>query len=286
MDYFAPPTGIDPNTGSVTFGRDDNLLVFFHNVPTPNPLKSQANGGIPIFDTVVHCHIQQPGERDYADPPATDMHKQRFAKQWAAFEKGQEPIPEGTPIDMLFPRNPEIPPTLRAIGIHTIQQMASLSEAGIQRIPIGGRQWVESAKQYLGKAEGGAGFHKLSMELEKQRVAGEVKDQQIASLTAAVQQLEAKLQIMAPARPMPARATDFNNWQTNTDKSAHPAAVLAQQESMLNPQKGEQTFQKMRPEDFNEAPPIQQFEQPVAEPVAKRGPGRPRTKKPFGEGTA
>src|SRR5574337_1408474 len=106
MDEFASHTGIrwNGNVGTVEYGGGDSkMVVLFYNKARHNPAKSQE-AGRPVYDEAVFVKIHPPGERlNIVDRPATVQDQRRFPVQWAQFKENREQIPEGTPIDLLYP---------------------------------------------------------------------------------------------------------------------------------------------------------------------------------------
>lgn len=158
------PNGFAP----VQYGSDAHLSVVFHNKEVLNPRKSQEMGR-PFYEGVDFVRIQQPGERDYTDRPVEEVPetKMRFAAQWQAYLQNQTQVPEGTPVSILFPRNPETAANLQTVRIHTVEQLASLSMEGIQRVGLGAQDWVNKAKKYLEDAAKGSSHHKFDAEIKK-----------------------------------------------------------------------------------------------------------------------
>jgi hypothetical protein len=133
-------------------GGDARLWVRFEKKAVKNAFKSEMEGR-PIYEEVNYVRIQQPGERDVYNQPATQDHIRRFPKQWEAFQKGAEQIPEGTPIALLFPNEEAVREVLLDLKILTVEQLASCSEHAIERLGMDGRRYVAKAKAALDKSE-------------------------------------------------------------------------------------------------------------------------------------
>lgn len=158
MDEFASHSNIrwTGHVGVVEYGGGDRtMVVLFYNKPVHNPLKSQEAGS-PWYDDVTYVRIHPPGERlNIVDRKANDSDKRRWPTQWAQFQQQKEQIPEGTPVDLLYPEHPSIAAMLRASGVHTIQQLSDLSANAIESVGMGAQRYVNDAKSYLEKAEKG-----------------------------------------------------------------------------------------------------------------------------------
>lgn len=180
--------------GIVRFGSDDRMNVNFYMRPVLDPIKSREVGR-PWKVGKEYVRIQHPGEKDTTDRPVTEQDKQRWPRHWEQFQRGQVQMPDGTPVDVLFPQSPEIPENLHTIGCHTVEQLANMTEHGAQTIGMGATQWRNKARDFLSAANGGAGMHKLQKQIDdltnKLEVAAQrdaQKDQQINRLMAMVEQ--------------------------------------------------------------------------------------------------
>lgn len=129
-------------------GRDDKLLVEFVSRPVIDAAASQE-AGREIYVRADYVRIKHPGEKDEIFRPAHGGDRRRFKRQWEAYECGETIVPEGTPLAVLFPRNPEIVKNLEHDKIVTVEQLAGLTDTQIQNIGIGGRQFTDKAKAFL-----------------------------------------------------------------------------------------------------------------------------------------
>lgn len=176
-DGFQRPVGIDwqnadKTYGQVRFGDDSQLVVLFFTKSVFDAAKSAAEGTRQYINKV-YVRIQPPGERlNVIERPVQESDKRRFSAQWNSFLQNKTQVPEGTPIDLLFPNNPAVADNLKAFGVYTIQQCAKLSANAIETVGMGGRDWVNMANQYLENAQSGTAFLQLRTELDK-------KDQEI-----------------------------------------------------------------------------------------------------------
>ena len=165
--------GIDGG-GVVRFNPDNRLNVTIYNRPVHDPEESRRRGRS-WTKGVEYIRIQIPGEKDTVDRPLREDDKMRFPQQYAAFMQGRQHVPDGTPVDLLFPQTPEIGLNLHGLGVHTVEQLAGLTEHGASTIGMGATMWRNKAQEYLRAANGGAGMHRLQKQLE-------TKDSQIETL--------------------------------------------------------------------------------------------------------
>lgn len=185
------PNGSAP----VTYFEPDKVNIVFYSRSVPDAEASKA-AGRPQFKAVDYVRIQHPGERDYTDDPVSEKPEIafRFPRQWEAYQKNKQYVPEGTPIDFLFAQDAEraIASTLRANGIHTVEQLANLNADSIGQQGLYAQHYVNHAKKYLETSKGGVAYHKMQSELEKRDNQLEVQGNQIKALQATVDRLLAE----------------------------------------------------------------------------------------------
>jgi len=148
-------------------GGDKSMVVVFYMHPEHQPGESAAKGR-QIFKDVVYVRIQPPGERlNIIDRPATESDAKRWPLQWAAFKQNQMQVPDGTPIEQLYPDKPSIAATLRAYGVHTIEMCADLSGNAIDNIGMGCQTYVNDAQKYIALSNKGVSSTEMRREIEK-----------------------------------------------------------------------------------------------------------------------
>lgn len=208
---FAPATRMDVDSlrtqgfGMVQYGPgDDRKIVLFYNKAVPNPRKSQEQGR-PVNENQIYVKIGEPGETNLnmIDRPARDDDKRRWPHHWQRFLNAQEQVPEGTPVEMLFPTNPALAASLKSYGIHTIEQLSHLSAEGISRVGMGAQDWVNKAKAYLDKATKGVSFHTHQRDLEERDTRIRVMEDQISQLRAQLDAVLSKQQAAMPVAHAP-----------------------------------------------------------------------------------
>lgn len=168
--------------GAVSMGSDARLFVEFFAYSEHQPFKS-AEAGRPIFEKRDYIKIIQPGERDQMVREVTDLDKMRFPNQWKAYENKQAQIPDGTPLEVLFPQDPQICDQFRALKIHVVEHLAGLGEEGIKRLGMGGREHVQRAKNFLAAASNMKGAHEMQIKIDEQA-------NHIATLKAALERMQ------------------------------------------------------------------------------------------------
>ncbi len=222
---------------------DSRKNVRFYNKKVVDPDLS-AQMGRSMFKETPYVFIQEPGERDYIDDPLANKPwaPARFPHQYAQYLKQQDQIPEGTPIDFLFPQHPYIGENLRSMSIHTVEQMAGMQDTGLQNIGMGAFQWRDKAKNYLAIANKGVGAHKLQTELDARDNTIATMKSQMDEMRTRIDRLMAQVEQKIPATMIPSTpaATQAQghagtvkvDW-TRTSVPATPAAALQEWERQL-----------------------------------------------------
>lgn len=215
--------------GMASSGPDDTqLMVGFYKRAILNRAKS-AERGVPVHESRDFVKIQHPGESlNVVDREVNDSDKARWPNKWAQYLQGVNQVPDGIPINLLFPTKPEIETTLRGYNIHTVEQLAHLSAHGISTIGMGAQDWVNGAKKYLDRAEKGVDHHHFESAIAQ-------KDQEIRTLRRQVEELAALVQSRTKEAPNP-QTYDFQEAQLNRshasadDSQAHlqPPAQFVQ----------------------------------------------------------
>jgi hypothetical protein len=190
MDSFTPQfnTTVDmrgKQVSMVSQGSDNSIFPEFYMRQVYMEFQSQEEGR-PIYKDVPHLKIIFPADRTKVYDSAVKMEDDsygpsdphRFPRQWEAFLAQAEQVPDGTPIEQWPPLTRARVMELKAMHIHTVEQLAQLPDQTAQNIGLGWRQERELAQKWLEQATGGAAVTKLMAENE--RLKGDVdmlKDQ-------------------------------------------------------------------------------------------------------------
>ena len=203
---FAPMVGIGPG-GRVDYGGDDaRMVVRFYLRSRLNPYKSGIEGR-PVYEPYDYVKIRHPGERDEIDVEVNDEHRQRWPRHWEAYQQKRKQTPQGTPIKLLFPNEPHIVDLCVDLNVETIEQLAELSEAGINRLGMDGRKYVAKAQAALDRMAATKEVSKLTRELEEAREETRLANEAMEQLQRRVDTLEARSRQLgdAPAEFVPKR---------------------------------------------------------------------------------
>ncbi|WP_038950376.1 hypothetical protein [Bradyrhizobium genomosp. III] len=151
------------------------LHVEFYIESVKQEFKSEE-AGRPIHEDREFVRIHIPGDRNYsAEREATGSDKQRFALEYARFKNGLKDQEQaiGTPLIQWPAMTRSMAKDFSAVNVHTVEQLANLSDTSIQAFGLGGREWVTKAKAFLEVSNNSAAAQKYAAENEelKQRIA-------------------------------------------------------------------------------------------------------------------
>lgn len=165
---------------------ENGALVEFYTSAVQNNFKSKEEGR-PIFEDHVFIKIQTPGDtRTSIERRATDQDKQRFPKSWDAFQRGMEEVTEGTPLKEWPAITTSQVKELNYVHVRSVESLASLSDAAMQKLGPGYFQLRQQAQHWLEAAKGNAANTEVLRENQ------ELKDK-VAFLEEKVQVLEQSL---------------------------------------------------------------------------------------------
>lgn len=208
-DGLANPTGIEWGNsertfGQVKFGDDSAQVVVFYTRSVFNAAKSKAKGAR-FYENEIWVKMHPPGERlNVIDRPVSDLDKIKYQRQWNLFLQNKTQVPDGTPIDLLFPNSPATADSLKAFNVHTIQQCANLSSHALQTIGMGAQDWANMAKQYLDSASSGTSFLKLRSELDQEKQDNRILRQQYDKIRAQLDDVLRRINLgSGPPQPWP-----------------------------------------------------------------------------------
>lgn len=236
--------------GQVSFARNDMVVHFYNHLELDRPASREA--GRPVHKKIVYVRIQEPGQtHTIIEKPATDDLKQTYWRQWDQFSKNQEQVPEGTPIENLFPHDPQIVANLRGWGFHVVEQLARASGHAIDTVGMGMQTWVNQANQYLERAKAGVSHHQFEAQREQYERKIKVLEQNNNDLLRRLDHVEAYIRgnmagHVVQAMPAPQNPPLPNEFQQG---------ALDPTRRALNPAEN-QDFKPPHPTSaWNEAPP-------------------------------
>lgn len=193
---------MDPS-GDFGFARisDNRVNVNFYTRSVQNPEKSREQGK-PWFENQIYVRIQPAGERlNIIDRPVYNNDKQMYPAQWRQFTLNQTQVPEGTPVELLFPNFPAIADTLKGAGVWTIQQLAELSGNGLDGLGMGGQEFVNKAQRYLQQAKDGSEMVRLQQDLDRAKSDNKSLKRQMSEQIGIIKQLQSQVAQIMTTQP-------------------------------------------------------------------------------------
>jgi len=155
--------------------------------------KRGRNGGIVASEYV---EILMPGDSKSSPVrKVTDTIRHQYPNQYAAFLRGEELSPEGTPVEMWPHINASLARTLKSMNIFTVEQLAEVPDTAVGNL-MGGRGLRDRAKVYLEASKNTAVADAL--EHERQRLQDQVTFQQnqTADLAAKLAAMEREMEAL------------------------------------------------------------------------------------------
>lgn len=183
----------------VTYGDDRGLLVEFIDDAIYQPYESEQKNRA-IYKTVPFVSIIFPGDKTKKRYyPARPEDKIRFAYQWAAYEKGQVAVADGTPITEWTYLSKSQALELKHMGFFTVELLANASDTQISNL-MEGHKLRAQAKAFIDTSTDGSNVSKLAAEVEQLKAQLKTTLDNMADLKAKASLLENDT-VRKPGRP-------------------------------------------------------------------------------------
>ena len=135
---------------------DSHLHIEFFTYEVKDKLDFEGNK-ITDYEGKPFIRIMNPGDKTFVlEQPAKLHYQRRFPRQWLAFQmQGQADFaPIGTPLEAWNKADPEgfVADQMRELvilGFRTVEQVATASDAQLQRVGMGGVAAREKARRFL-----------------------------------------------------------------------------------------------------------------------------------------
>lgn len=170
--------------------RDSQTFARFYVRPVENPFESQKQAR-PIYDEKEYVEIIIAGQKSTVDRKVTPEDKVRFAESYAAFLVNKQQVTSGTPLEEWPALGVSQVAEFRALNIRTVEALANLDDAAIQRLGTGGRKISERAKAWLDQAGGSAPLDKALGDLDRANADRVVDAQTIRAQADEIERLKA-----------------------------------------------------------------------------------------------
>lgn len=176
--------------------REPGVQVRFFAHPMLHGQQSLA-AGRQVFIDKDHVEIVVAGQdKQKFVGPVNEQIKARFPEEWEMYQKGQQTVRVGTPVEQWPQLTPSQVLMLKQLNVFTVEDVASLSDENVRNVGPGGYKLREDAAKFLKLAQSAADVGKME-ELQKQMTA----------LLEANKALEAKVaELQKPAEEKPAKA--------------------------------------------------------------------------------
>jgi hypothetical protein len=172
------------NQLEVSHGGDENLIVQFQVEPVLQGAESEK-AGRPIYKDTAMVWIRFPGDRTReVYTRAKAEHQMRFPRQWAQFQQKVSQGHVGTPIEEWGPISKSHALTLKGSNVHTVEQLASVTDANLHSLGHGARPLRDKAIAWLKAASDGAETNRLAAENQQLRDDLAALKEQVAELAA------------------------------------------------------------------------------------------------------
>ncbi len=147
--------------------RDTIIPRFFMN-PVRNNYESEKQGR-EVWMEVPYVEMIIPGDKNATPTESVkEHHKDRWPRQWEAFQKSQEAPEEGTPLETWAAIGRAQVIELNSCHVRTVEQLANLSDSQLAKtVPMGGTALRERAKAWLAQAEQGAPLAEANQKIEE-----------------------------------------------------------------------------------------------------------------------
>lgn len=152
---------------------EKNVFVEFFMEAKEFKVDSEREGR-PVFKEIPHIRIVIPGDRnvEFVDK-ATPYFQNLYPQAWARFQASQKDEVIGTPLAQWPMMNRALVKEANFYNIQTVEQLAEISDANIQRLGMGWTEWRRKAQAYLAAARGDA--DRSAQDSENQRLKAEIE---------------------------------------------------------------------------------------------------------------
>jgi hypothetical protein len=178
--------------------ESQKVSVEFRMDSVPSQIESER-AGHPVFVEKPFVTVVIPGSGNtIIDTIADEIYQKRFPEQWARFKAGLSGASvTGWRLESWPAVNTAQVKTLQYMGVHTVEQLADMSDSTCQSLGMGTMELRVKAKAALSAAKGGADVERLAAENAR-------RDEEMKTLKAQLAELrEAKEEAprRGPGRP-------------------------------------------------------------------------------------
>ena len=159
-------------------GGDDSLFAEFYRNPV---------------DGLDHIRIRIPGDKTYLpDLLATEIHKQRFPRQWEAYRSQTDQTEGQTRLEEVGWIDDGTRGMLKALHIFTVEALAATTDGNLANIGMGARTLRERAQAFVDQ--------------RRKATAYEESETEKAAMREKLDAMQEKMDSLLPVSPKPAKA--------------------------------------------------------------------------------
>lgn len=144
------------NNYVVQHGTDAGMFVLFY-MESIEDKEASVTEGRPIFRDYEFIEIRIPGDKNTVIcEPVNDEYRARWPNQYMAFKNQQVQVNDGTPLEEWPILRKSQVMMFKAVNIHTVEQLAAVSDGNLGNLGMGGREFRDKAIAYIETAKTGA----------------------------------------------------------------------------------------------------------------------------------
>ena len=193
-DLALTQSAMGANSPNARFSQDDGLFVTFHLHPVLNEQKS-AEEGRPIYEEQEYITIIIPGDKDnIVDRAVMQQDKERFPRQYMAFQAREDQPQEGTPLQEWPQISKSQIEELKFFSVHTVEGLAAIPDSQSQKF-LGIQLLKQKARAYIEDASLAAPFQQLQEENQALQDQMAVMQQTIEELQKTVAKDNGEVQV-------------------------------------------------------------------------------------------
>ncbi len=164
--------------------------ALFFKQPVQNNFKTKQEGR-PIFEEQDYIRIVIPANKlESPVRPVRDEDKEKWPREWARYQRGEQEAVEGTPLDALTQLSGSRKQELKALNIHTVEHLAAVGDQNLMNMGMGARQERDAAKAFLAMAKDQSAFTKLTADNEYMRGQIELMQERLDEALALIDELK------------------------------------------------------------------------------------------------
>jgi hypothetical protein len=183
-----PGADYAPQFSSNSGGR--TAFPTFYVEAVENRSKSELEGR-PVFDEVEYVRIMIAGDqKTEVVKKVTDAVRNQYRGEYQYWKQTQQQAVTGTPIEQWPAASVSFVKTAKVLNVNTVEQLADLGDAALQRLGMGARDMQARARAFLLAARDGAATEKLAAENNRMADEIELLKKQIAEMGAKFAELQ------------------------------------------------------------------------------------------------